>query len=664
MSWTNSNGDFDLDNPFFQTPQAIISGLASGYCERKAAVDETFSAAAWVDDNIKSATVSNFAENIMLTQSIGVSSSYPDPNSEFFINPKKWVEENENKTFMDYFDNDLTSMSSKYVQRGGTAYDGFAGLAFAASARASSDVEDSDYSGYAPTTLAISGGSSVNFSPIYDIDWACKRRDMLEDLRYVSQALVEINNTGTGGAKYYWDYAYGSLLTSDSYQMVGIGGGTGTEHYLPYIVSCNLDYPYQEQGGSGEWLFQYDMTCRMFTDSQTASCAIFLGNYVPYGMGGPIYDYRNTEYTKYIADGEVSNTISGSNYCVLSGGTLIGSSTNLAGTIMVESGGVFEAHGKNICANLVNIYDGGIVIPYTSGNMIYPYADEICYNHDHDDILWFEGQNSCVYISGTTATNPTNTKMYIDSNSIVKLTNFCSCAEIHGGELVLSNNGSCDLLVVNKNGIVHIEGGIVESVTILSGGTAVLNNAVTSSVLTMHVCSGGSVIINSLSPSDATSVIKYLHLFDGCYISINSNILNNAAIGDFLYDVSIYHFCTLGIFGDSISSQTNPGWIILNATSNTTGYGQDYFLFNVDSTTISSYIKGNPDGLLALGSNVSGGIINGGIVSVPIEKAIINDPERLLKIYYGSLIKAFNSKGATIDKYPEFIYRKFGDEHK
>lgn len=204
MGWSyTSNGGivFDLDDPRFTSPMSVISGLASGYCERKAAVDLAYASASWTTDAVKSDTVSRLAANIAINHSIGTVSAY-DAGFEIFQAPQSWAVGTppQTKTFMDYFDHDLASLANNYVTRWGAAYNGFSGLAVAASARASSDVAVSNYTGYTVGTTATSGGIggvagtseyTGTFVPMFAAGWAVERRDMLEELRYTSVATID-----------------------------------------------------------------------------------------------------------------------------------------------------------------------------------------------------------------------------------------------------------------------------------------------------------------------------------------------------------------------------------------------------------------------------------------------------------------------------------------
>jgi len=229
MSWKNTTAgkEFDLDDPHFTTPMSVISGLASGYCERKAAVSAAYAAASWTTDAVKSNTVSRMAANIAINHDIGTVSAY-GAGSETFQAPQSWTVGNpaQTKTFMDYFDHDLASLANMYVTRGGAAYNGFEGLAIAASVRASSDAAVSHYAGYTPDTLAVSGGSggavgtsdyTGTFVPVFAAGWAVERRDMLEELRYsAGNTGITSNYYGSGGTHYVEKYdIQGALPISD-----------------------------------------------------------------------------------------------------------------------------------------------------------------------------------------------------------------------------------------------------------------------------------------------------------------------------------------------------------------------------------------------------------------------------------------------------------------
>lgn len=490
MSWKNTTAgkEFDLDDPHFTTPMSVISGLASGLCERKAAADLTYSAANWNTTNKKSQTVSRMADNIAITQVVGGTATYGTSAAQF-VQPESWGQGTpaEPKTYLDYFDNELMNVANMYVDSGGVAYDGFDGLAVAASARADSDTTVSHYDGYIVGTTATSGGSGVvgdagrpayvgNFTPMFRADWAVERRDMLEELIYtkdtetygridvktqnsfceasepdlyqtVNACAVSIlgsqgdarqdenvNNycyTALVDGRYPWNDHFGrtfGILFSGSCSWDGSFEGWGEENNSIYLGGDNSRVTLVRPTGTvadGGGLYLYPTTT---VPANVTSAAVVFATGSPVKPANQMI-WEGTGKNAYIVSNGITSRVTGyindRFYDVQSGGSLLLSSGAFVSSILVRDGGyVSMANGAEVsCCSLQSggIFEGVPNIAELSINGTYA-LDRPFFNT-------LERGSKYTMITGETAYYP------VSSNGTSDDQNFCVA---DGGVLIIS----------------------------------------------------------------------------------------------------------------------------------------------------------------------------------------------------------------------------------
>lgn len=193
--------EYDVDDPTFCSPESVLSGLASGYCERRAVLNPEFvvsfgateaqnTVLNWNDATSSTAyresIVHNLVENIAAHNTALVSAFCE--NDASFIAPMTSTAQAPS-TYMTHMDGMITELiaSGGYSTAftGGTAYQTFDEVAKSASAAAAT-------AGSAQTGSAISGGKaySSQFMPAFPAKWAKERKWMLDQLRYASTTIA------------------------------------------------------------------------------------------------------------------------------------------------------------------------------------------------------------------------------------------------------------------------------------------------------------------------------------------------------------------------------------------------------------------------------------------------------------------------------------------
>lgn len=188
--------EYDVDDPTFCSPESVLSGLASGYCERRAVLNPEFvvsfgateaqnTVLNWNDATSSTAyresIVHNLVENIAAHNTALVSAFCP--NDATFMVPMVSTAQAPS-TYMTHMDGMLDTLitSGAYVTdtTGFTAYTTFDQVA--KSAVSAADANQSALAG-----SAISGGESYSsqFMPSYPAEWAKERKWMLDQLRYI-----------------------------------------------------------------------------------------------------------------------------------------------------------------------------------------------------------------------------------------------------------------------------------------------------------------------------------------------------------------------------------------------------------------------------------------------------------------------------------------------
>lgn len=205
----NPQPTFDVNDPTMWLPLTVMSGLASGYCERRAVVSSGFKVAAgaaasttvnWYEatDEQKAAIVSACANNMALgrTMTSMFYSAGADANGQLIGSATGGSD------YMTRMDSAITGLitgnasasvfcradGSRYSTASNNAASTFSALAADAKTRA-----DSYYAGQASASISAPvrfGGSSLKTEgyPGLPMEWALERKWMLDELKYTAGA--------------------------------------------------------------------------------------------------------------------------------------------------------------------------------------------------------------------------------------------------------------------------------------------------------------------------------------------------------------------------------------------------------------------------------------------------------------------------------------------
>ena len=247
LKWIDGNSDptgetapenpaFNVDDPTMWTPLSVISGLASGFCERKAQLDpvagEHF---VWGSEDTNSNTVSRCVNNLT-AGSEGIALFGPASNNYFCPIGSASTITGTASNYMTAMDAAITTLISpesgvRYVNKNGNPYT-FGTLATEAmtnAAHADSAIEGE----------ITKGGGSDYCAPLakaLPVEWAIQRKWMLESLKYIGGSMQAeapyIKQTGlyieqttvdpvTGtlyGIPYYDDISVDNLSSPTEYE--------------------------------------------------------------------------------------------------------------------------------------------------------------------------------------------------------------------------------------------------------------------------------------------------------------------------------------------------------------------------------------------------------------------------------------------------------------
>ena len=356
-----SDTTFNVDDPTMWTPLSVLSGLASGFCERRAVLNSTFITGTTVVNGVTSnietiwkqestsATdianramiVGNFMNNIALG-STGDTNIYKSANAQIY--PIGSAAGSNYMTAMDSAIMTVIGDTGKYVTPGAAAYTTFSSLAAAATGSAA-------HADSAISTPEFGGGSALR-NPIGNalpMEWAKERKWVLESLRYISGldtgsiselyingAYIDNRSAGTGDYK----DAYTSLFTSDN--IWGIDGTFAGDAIR--MVSRGADTSATDFGD-----YSPAAPCAIFmqmpSSEAVASCSVYLDN--PYYMrntDGTAQDAIKWQYLMKHVPATTSIDIQfgeSSSYVVTSGATV--TFTAGVGNVAVEDVQITEA---------------------------------------------------------------------------------------------------------------------------------------------------------------------------------------------------------------------------------------------------------------------------------------------------------------------------------
>ena len=271
---------FNVDNPMMWTPLSVMSGLASGFCERRAVLDSEFKTGAstsktWLQNDDtpeavadRDAIVSNCMHNLALGSdyahlfySSGATATMAPIGSAAVSN------------YMTAMDSAITAIvsgadvfvdanGSSYESTGRTAFDGLASSAYI-TASTQSEV------GSAILRPSSGGGSSLKTTMAIGlpIEWAKERKWMLDELQWTN------GGAASGFTSAAWELREHVLLTSNTVDEVpGISAAVSG-----YLTS---NYTSAAYGWDGD-----NTTILTFTRSSGATPTYTLGSsWLAYGL--------------------------------------------------------------------------------------------------------------------------------------------------------------------------------------------------------------------------------------------------------------------------------------------------------------------------------------------------------------------------------------------
>lgn len=239
--------EYDVDDPTFCSPKSVLSGLASGFCERWAVTHPEFVVAYnggnsttlnWNDADsaaaYRTSIVSNFVENIIVHDAakMTMASAFCEDNGDFMVPEHPTANSAANyMTFMDGMITQLVVSGGYATNNQGTPLYGTFGE-LAASAH-----------GNAPTTpaasscgLPVSNASAYTsqFLPAYPAAWAKERKWMLEQLRYLQTiAPITLNSLDD---RTEWQY----ILMTDSGTIGTVASTAYTTLFKSLLTTAQL----------------------------------------------------------------------------------------------------------------------------------------------------------------------------------------------------------------------------------------------------------------------------------------------------------------------------------------------------------------------------------------------------------------------------------------
>ena len=239
--------EYDVDDPTFCSPKSVLSGLASGFCERWAVTHPEFIVAYnggnsttlnWNDADsaaaYRTSIVSNFVENIIVHDAakMTMASAFCENNGDFMVPEHPTAGSASN--YMTYMDNMITQLvvSGGYAtnNQGTPLYGTFGELAASAHGNAPTIPAASSCG------LPVSNASAYTsqFLPAYPAAWAKERKWMLEQLRYLqTTAPITLNSLDDNTE---WQY----ILMADSGTIGTVASTAYTTLYKSLLTNAQL----------------------------------------------------------------------------------------------------------------------------------------------------------------------------------------------------------------------------------------------------------------------------------------------------------------------------------------------------------------------------------------------------------------------------------------
>lgn len=721
--------EYDVDDPTFCSPKSVLSGLASGYCERRAVLDPVFVVSYgnhtsrtlnWNDavssTAYRESIVHNLVENIAAHNTALVSAFCP--NDATFMVPMVSTAQAPS-TYMTHMDGMITQLieSGGYVtdMTAASKYTTFNQLAGAAVTTAAAN-----QSALAHTPVSGGEAYSSEFMPAYPAEWAKERKWMLDQLRFtttsLSLAILEADNNDA------WVYGWMSGYVKLDSTIKSVQFGTGSSYSLDVTFAAISGSMTDSKTMDGYYNIQCGLA-NVEAGTQITSVSLYpvFGDMTWVTRRG--MDYQNMHY---IDAGQVVHGEADSDYCVTSGGTLIVHLDATTSQVALESGGTVictssiyperqnnhsyasdaavtypgkpgyvlsnnTGSRKTTGASLppwpedidddivdggmvwaiyrsypgisyLNIFSGGVVIPYHEGSSMCQIADVVGH-----EFRWASGdcrndRDNWVYYSGgqQQVVCDSDTRVFITGGATATVNTDARGIYISGATATIS---ACSTyrFAVDEGAVVTAIDAEFGLVTVLPGGVLKMRNTADSrtSMTVLQVSKGGVAIIETADVSAGT-----LMMIDGGTCSIANGAMTANEFYHAIEAAELQHFCTLGIDGESPETDINSGWRVVEATSLTdqTHFGgSGYYILGEKTsgearTRISAYVS---SGMSIMSARYGGKVyVNG--TAYNIEEALMAFNAAYTTIIYGAEVMGINSRGPTVgvDNYPAFKLRQ------
>ena len=627
--WVDTtNSTFNVDDPTFWTPMSVISGLASGFCERMA-VAKIASAGGTVETGAKATLVTGKTWTIGATTDPALGSNnaivsnvahgfatgttgatlYNTHDASF-----QTVGTSAGANYMKAVDDAITSMvtmQSSYVDANGAAYS-FTTLANAAVTRAAA-------SGSSILTPVKDGtNSNAPFAPAYPVEWAKERKWMLDQLRWTGGGVVEpkvVTNAfyniydvyGPNNEHVYdagvWGTTVG-LAISAAYNAAVTGGtenvtslGTAEINYrgplFNYQVGitgdtvCTITAP-RTHNQRIPYTMYFVYNNPTVDDKIQAYCGA-------HNYAAEIYTLWDEGTAVKIGPGTASIAAAqNTNYILVDGASVSIIGGNTVGNVIVSEG-CTAVIGASVTVPKLCIMDGGrVTVPApTTGNTYTANIDEFYVNYRYamcDSALY-----DVKYVNGATPVAAEQDISYLVNGGTLSMGANIAASRVvvsgtvnNPGKVVVTGPYAVqDNILIGPHGSVLATGqgpdtgnALATRICIMSGGYMSAGDI---PIGIVNVMSGGSLDINNCS-------VNVLGLYDGAVVNINgNNMLTSTGTGgtailsiEKIGDIRVGTYDTFAFDADTLKPNS---WNTLNVTNVT---GTSAFVSSVTRDTAAT----------------------------------------------------------------------------
>lgn len=647
-----SDTTFNVDQPTMWTPLSVLSGLASGYCERRAVLDnqfvDTISGTTYTwdqtsEDSTAAGVRAAVVQNCMHNLAKGSSVEHLFDTADATMSCIGVAGGTNYMTAMNGAIAAIIGATVTYTDINGATFTS-ASLSAAASAAAAAD--SSSYT---------AGITAAAFALALPAEWAKEKKWMLDQLRYMGAV------TDKAGTETYTHYSSGVVASRTAKTItMDTTTATNTGSSFTQVVSAY---------GSGAITFspipvKLTATCTSHSDVTSDLSSAAFSVYFTFAPDASI-DESTLDYVannmQYISS---SVTATGTTaYCVVHGGTLsINSANSYPSAVVVESGGCLAILHSAVRIPKLYLFDGAVITPVVVGSSAYKYADNIYYNFEVPLNNVLTEAATCTYISGGTTGFPSNTsRLIVTGGALVKITGPSADAgnraiHVSGGSLAIDGldwNSAASAIQLLNGEVTVASGAIVGQIEIWENGRLTIDggSASDTSASRIRVHSGGTVTITG---AGGNIYIGRLDAYDGATVQVNRGAYATSALLSSGY-LNAYHHCTFGLFGNvSMAADTVAGWVTVKGRLET---GSTYILGGPMSVAnISSYISNSTSGFADMSTRIHGSCYVGATEYASVEDMFAAKAKDSLILHYGARIAAKNRTAP--DYYPSFYVRQ------